>query len=64
MIIDITGVELIPGNAGKDCPGNGMHPDVECCCDACDYLLCCMESYSETECLTCSDTKCPRSVTI
>ena len=23
MIIDITGIELIPGNGGKDCPGNG-----------------------------------------
>ena len=23
--IDITGIELIPGNCGKDCPGNGEH---------------------------------------
>ena len=25
--IDITGIELIPGNGGKDCPGNGEHTD-------------------------------------
>ncbi len=23
MIIDITGIELIPANGGRDCPGNG-----------------------------------------
>ena len=47
MIIDITGIELIPGNSGKDCPGNGEHYDengelIECCCDECDFYLCCI----------------------
>ena len=39
-------VSLIPGNRGKDCPGNGSHFDkygnlIECCCDECDFMLCC-----------------------
>ena len=41
MIIDISGTVLIPGNKGMDCPGNGLNPDVECCCNECDYMLCC-----------------------
>lgn len=52
MIIDITGIELTPANGGKYCKGNGKHFDeqgklIECCCDECDYLLCCT---SETNC--------------
>ncbi len=48
MVIDITGIELIPENNGEDCKGNGNHFDengklIECCCDECDYLLCCTE---------------------
>ncbi len=39
MIIDITGTILIPGNEGKDCPGNGFH-EAECCCNECDYMMC------------------------
>lgn len=62
MIIDITGTILIPGNLGKDCPGNGMHIGVECCCDACDYMLCCVQSHDPTECLRCNDKDCPRVV--
>lgn len=43
MIIDITGIELTPGNNGEDCKGNGKHLDeneslIECCCEECDYL--------------------------
>ena len=49
MIIDVTGIELIPGNLGADCPGNGEHINengelIECCCDECDYLLDCLET--------------------
>lgn len=64
MILDITGIELLPGNGGKDCLGNGKHKDangnhIEICCDECDYLLCCI---SETNnCKNCSDNKCPRN---
>ena len=63
MIIDVTGVELIPGNGGKNCPGNGEHIDeygvpIECCCDECDYMLCCYEG-----CLgaVCDDPACPHA---
>ena len=49
--IDITGIELIPGNGGKDCPGNGEHTDknghlIECCCDECDFAILCEENNS------------------
>lgn len=65
-IPDVTGVELIPGNQGEDCPGNGKHVDqngeiLECCCDECDYLLCCLEPLSPEACGTCSDPLCPHA---
>ena len=63
MIIDITGTVLIPGNCGKDCPGNGEDPNVECCCDECDYMLCCQESHNLSQCQTCTDTDCPHAPT-
>ena len=63
MIIDISGIELTPGYGGKYCKGNGEHFDeqgklIECCCDECDYLLCCT---SETNCNECTDCDCPRN---
>lgn len=61
MIIDVTGVQLIPGNGGKDCPGNGMHEGIECCCEECDYFLCCMDEENPPECFTCKDPLCPNS---
>ncbi len=65
MIIDITGIELTPGNLGKDCLGNGKHYStngslIECCCDECDYFMCCTLEFSKAECKACSDIKCPR----
>ena len=42
MIVDVTRTILIPGNEGKDCPANGTDPNVECCCEECDYLWCCL----------------------
>lgn len=64
MIVDITGIELTPGNRGRDCLGNGRHLDeqgnrIECCCDECDYYLCCISSTDECE--NCCDSECPRS---
>lgn len=52
MITDITGTQLIPGNGGEDCPGNGEHYDengnlIECCCDECDYLQYCLGSAAQ-----------------
>ena len=38
-IIDITGVELTPGESAV-CLGNGEQ-GFECCCDECDYFLLC-----------------------
>ena len=61
MIIDVTGVVLVPGNHGKDCPGNGEDPEVECCCDECDYMMCCFDTGAEEQCSTCRDRKCPRN---
>lgn len=48
MLIDVTGIELTPGNGGKHCLGNGKHYDdngnlIEICCDECDYYLCCLD---------------------
>ncbi len=42
-IIDITGVELTPGNSAV-CLGNGGQ-GFECCCDACDYFLLCFPEF-------------------
>ena len=58
MIIDETGVILIPGNGGKDCPGNGTDPTGACCCDECDYMMC---YYTEQDCDVCGDENCPRA---
>ncbi len=55
MIRDITGTILLPGNEGNDCPGNGENAGVECCCDECDYLLCCLDDHNEDLYLTCRD---------
>ena len=60
MIIDITGVVLTPGNMGRDCLGNGLHENIECCCDECDYMLCCLENHNMDACKDCSDQDCPR----
>ena len=61
MIIDITGTILTPGNYGNDCLGNGEHEGIECCCDECDYMLCCFETPSKQECRNCTDRDCPHS---
>lgn len=48
MIIDITAVELMPGEPTA-CLGNGEQ-GFECCCDECDYyLLCFPEIDSESK---------------
>lgn len=67
MIIDITGIELTPGSGGEDCRGNGKHYDergklIECCCDECDYLICCTYMENNNKCKNCKDTHCPRKI--
>ena len=49
MFVDISGVPLIPGNGGRDCPGNGADPQIECCCDECDYMMLCFENMCKDE---------------
>lgn len=66
MIIDVTGVVLTPGNKGIDCLGNGKFYDengekIECCCDECDYMLCCFGNQSENDCKNCKDKYCERA---
>ena len=60
MLMDITGTILFPGNAGKDCPGNGEAAEVECCCDECDYLICCTVDPGMERCKECGNADCPR----
>lgn len=59
MIVDVTGIELTPGNFGINCLGNGTHFDengklIECCCDECDYLGCCFEDIDFSNCDDCN----------
>ena len=61
MIIDVTGTVLIPGNHGMDCPGNGLTDWRKCCCDECDYQLCCYGGAKYQDCLHCTDLSCPRA---
>lgn len=61
MIIDITGTILIPGNIGRNCPGNGECPGIECCCNECDYMLCCLEDHDPSDCMQCQDRACPHA---
>ena len=42
-VIDVTGIELTPGNPAV-CLGNGEQ-GFECCCDECDYFLRCFPEY-------------------
>lgn len=53
-------IKLMPGNEGKDCPGNGSTPGIECQCDECDYLMCCVPKYSPDGCTGCNIDYCPR----
>ncbi len=42
-VIDITGIELTPGEPNV-CLGNGEQ-SFECCCDECDYYLLCFPEF-------------------
>ena len=42
-VIDVTGVELMPGEPTV-CLGNGEQ-GFECCCDECDYFLLCFPEF-------------------
>ena len=49
MIIDVTGITLIPGNSGNECPGNWEFAGLNCCCDECDDMMCCLENHDPKE---------------
>lgn len=34
---------------------------IPCCCDACDYVQCCLYMHGNDLCAACTDTDCPRS---
>ena len=66
MIVDVTGVVLTPGDNGRFCLGNGKYYDengekIECCCDECSYMLCCLPEHSADECKTCTDGRCEKA---
>lgn len=44
--IDVTGIELSPGDP-EACKGNGKHDGIECCCDECDFFLKCFPEWEE-----------------
>ncbi len=44
-VIDVTGVELSPGEPTV-CLGNGKQ-GFECCCDECDYYLLCFPEFDQ-----------------
>ncbi len=63
MITDITGMVLTPGNNGLDCLGNGNHTRtdgslIECCCDECNFLVCCTLNPNNILCQTCTNIQC------
>ena len=59
IIIDAIGIQLIPGNCGNECPGSWELTGLDCCCDECDYMKCCLETHNMADCLTCRDPDCP-----
>ena len=65
MIKDINEIVVISGNKGKDCPCNGEHTDergvlIECRCDECDHLICCITERRSEKCKYCKNYDCIR----
>lgn len=63
--IELDNTYLTPGNAGRDCLGNGRCYDedgnmYECACGECDFGLCYMVRTWEKHCSCCSNEACPR----
>lgn len=58
--MDVTGTPLVPGNFGRDCPGNGENTPSECCCEECDFMLCCILEDWMQRCGGCLHQDCPR----
>ena len=45
FLIDPTGTVLTPSYHGERCLGNGIHPDIKCFCDECDFYLVCFPDW-------------------
>ena len=63
--MDGSKIELMPGNFGRDCMGNGEHFNeegerIECLCDECDYMICCLVMKGYDNCDDCKALICPR----
>ena len=46
-VIDVTGIELMPGEPAA-CLGGGER-GFECCCDGCDYYLLCFPEFDSKD---------------
>lgn len=60
-MMDVNKMMLIPGNCGNDCPGNWENAGLNCCCDECDYMMCCLETHDMNACKRCTDNECPHA---
>ena len=38
-------VELTPSEQGRECLGNGLHENISCLCEECDFFLTCYPEY-------------------
>ena len=45
IVLNVAGIPLNPSYHGTHCPGNGEDPEVECCCDECNYFLICFPDW-------------------
>ncbi len=66
--MDESKIKLMPANYGRDCIGNGKHKNeegkiIECLCDECDYMICCLIMKGFDDCNNCEDVTCPRKIT-
>ena len=65
MLYHQGGVEIIPGNCGKDCPqGSKAYTNEKgeriSFCLTCNYLKCCLNLFDMRLCRVCRETRCPR----
>lgn len=42
-------VELTPSEQGRECLGNGLHENISCHCEECDFFLDCFPEYEKKE---------------
>ena len=64
MLKDMSDIKLIPGDMGRNCPGNGENGEYECFCDECDYMLCCTAQHDVKQCESCDRKECKNNKNI